>query len=202
MGGDGTRHDVTCPTVRDRASEALRAAPFVLAALATLAVLGCGGREAPPPETPVGASDRPGTALLAEPLSYNFDSLDDRPVSSAAFRGKPTLLVFVTTGDIMGQAQVDYLVAMAKNDGAHVNYALIAVHPRKEIVLVESYASALSVKFPVALCEPAALGEDGPFGEIPAVPTLVVLDRAGRLTWKHTGLAKPEAIRDPLSRAQ
>src|SRR4029078_5961240 len=98
----------------------------------------------------------------------------------------------VTAGDIVGQAEVDYLVAMAKNDGAKVNYALVAMHPRKEIVLVEAYMTALKIEFPVALGDPSAMPAAGPFGEISAVPTIVVLDRDGRIVWKHTGLAKAD----------
>jgi hypothetical protein len=149
---------------------------------------------------PVGVSDKPGSSFPERPVSYAFDPLDERPVSSAAHRGKPTILAFVTTGDIVGQAQVDFLVAMAKNDGTKVNYALIAMHPRKEIILVEAYISALKVEFPVALGDPSVMTSSGPFGEISAVPTIVVLDRDGRIAWKHTGLAKADELRGHLRR--
>lgn len=157
-------------------------------------VAGCGSKE--PAASAVGVSDRAGpTVPLGRPITYVFDALDERPVSSDAHRSKPTVIVFVTTGDLTGQAQVDFLVAMAKNDGTRVNYALVALHPRKEIVLVESYTKTLNVDFPTALGDRAAAGPDGPFGEIAAVPTVVVLDRQGRLVWKHTGLAKPDELR-------
>lgn len=164
------------------------------ALLLTLAVA-CGPKA--PEGPPVGTSDKEGTSHLPsdKPVTYAFDALDERPVSSEANLGKPTLLAFVTTGDMASQAQVDFLVAMEKNDGQMVNYGLVAFHPRKEIVLVETYCSTLGVKFPVALADPSAMKPSGPFGEIPAVPTLVLLDRQGRLVWKHTGLAKPEEIR-------
>jgi hypothetical protein len=144
----------------------------------------------------VGVSDRPGANVpLDRPARFVFDSLDERPVSSDAMRGKPSVLAFVTTGDLTGQAQVDYLVAMAKNDKERVNYALVALHPRREIVLVDAYVRSLKVDFPVALGDPAVTTAAGPFGEIPAVPTVVVLDREGRIVWKHTGLAKSEDLR-------
>ena len=155
----------------------------------------CGPKQ---PEGPaVGVSTKGGSPLPSPEKSteYVFDALDERPVSSAAHRGKPTIIAFVTTGDIIGQAQVSYLVHMAKNDGDRVNYALVALHPRKEIVLVESYCKTLGVEFPVALGDHSATNPAGPFGEIPAVPTLVVLDREGRIVWKHTGLAKNDDIR-------
>lgn len=167
-------------------------------AVLAVAVAGCSGKQTE--RAPVGISDKPGATFPDTPVTYLFDPLDERPVSSAAHRGKPTILAFVTTGDIVGQAQVDFLVAMAKNDGTKVNYALIALHPRKEIMLVEAYISALKIEFPVALGDPSVMAPRGPFGEISAVPTVVVLDRDGRIVWKHTGLAKAEELRGHLRR--
>jgi hypothetical protein len=83
-----------------------------------------------------------------------------------------------------------------------VNYALIAMHPRKEIMLVEAYMSALKVEFPVALGDASAMTPQGPFGEIAAVPTIVVLDRDGKIVWKHTGLAKSDELRGHMRRLQ
>ena len=171
---------------------------FGLVVVASIAMLGCGPKQ--PEGPPVGVSEKPGDKFPDRPATYEFDTLDERPVSSSAHRGKPTILAFVTTGDIVGQAQVDYLVAMAKNDGAKVNYALIALHPRKEIMLVEAYMSALKVEFPVALGDPSVMGPQGPFGEISAVPTIVILDREGKIVWKHTGLAKADELRGHMRR--
>lgn len=167
-------------------------AGVAIGAVIAASTAGCGPKAVEPT---VGVSDKPGAAFPDRPVTYVFDTLDERPVSSAAHRGKPTILAFITTGDIVGQAQIDYLVAMAKNDGAKVNYALVALHPRKEIVLVEAYISALKVEFPVALADPSVMTPQGPFGEFSAVPTIIVLDREGKIVWKHTGLAKADELR-------
>lgn len=157
-------------------------------------VLGCGAK--PPAGPVVGVSTNTADPPPGEQAAYRFDPLDDdRPVSSEAMAGKPTIIAFVTTGDIVGQAQVSYLVQMSKRDGDEVNYVMVAVHPRREIVLVEAYRKTLDVDFPVALAPPEATRAGGPFGEIPAVPTTVVLDRSSRVVWKHTGLAKSDEIR-------
>lgn len=169
----------------------------IASASGLVALAGCASKQ---PEPVVGISEKPGPSFPDNPVTYVFDTLDERPVSSAAHRGKPTVLTFVTTGDIVGQAQVDYLVAMAKNDGGKVNYALVAMHPRKEIVLVEAYMSALKVEFPVALGDRSVMSPQGPFGEISAVPTVVVLDRDGKIVWKHTGLAKADELRGHMRR--
>lgn len=157
--------------------------------------LGCGPKA--PEGPPVGVSTKDGPALPSsdKAVTYAFDPVDERPVSSDVHRGKPTVIVFVTTGDIVGQAQASYLVHMAKNDGERVNYALVALHPRKEIVLVDSYRKTLGIEFPVALGDSSATHAGGPFGDIPAVPTIVILDRSGHIVWKHTGLAKNDEIR-------
>ncbi|MCL2723020.1 MAG: hypothetical protein FWD69_01145 [Polyangiaceae bacterium] len=167
----------------------------MLVAIAAL-LLGACGRKAP--EAPsVGTSNKNGTSLLADhPAAFVFDSLDDRPVTSEAMHGKPTVIALVTTGDLLGQAQVNYLLAMAKNDGDRINYALVALHPRKEIVIVDAYAKALGVDFPVALADASSTtSEAGPFGAIDAVPTTIVLARDGHIVWKHTGLAKSDEVR-------
>jgi hypothetical protein len=175
----------------------MRGVGWALLGAAWLVLGACGPKQDGPP---VGSSDKPGASFPDRPVTYLFDSLDERIVGSAVHRGKPTVLAFVTTGDILGQAQVDFLVAMAKNDGAKVNYALVAVHPRKEIVLVEAYITALKVEFPVALSDTSVMNAAGPFGEIPAIPTVVVLDRDGKIVWKHTGLAKSDELRGHMPR--
>ena len=165
-------------------------------AVLCLLLFACGPKKDEGP--PVGMSTKDGNAvpLSDKPTTYAFDPLDDeRPVNSEAHRGKPVVMAFVTTGDLQSQAQVGFLNAMAKNDADKVNYALVAIHPRKEIILVDTYRKATGVEFPVALADGAAMSAAGPFGEIPAVPTVVVLDRFGKLVWKHTGLAKADEIR-------
>lgn len=169
---------------------------MVAAACILLAAAGaCGPKQ--PDGPPAGVSTKSGAPMPSpeKATQYAFDPLDERPVSSDVNRGKPTIIVFVTTGDIVGQAQVSYLVHMAKNDGDRVNYVLVALHPRKEVVLVETYRKTLGVEFPVALGDQGATNAAGPFGEIPAVPTIIILDREGRVVWKHTGLAKNDEIR-------
>lgn len=174
---------------------------WTLACLACAALLGCGPKQAEGPAVGLSTHEGIATPPSDREIVYAFDPLDDRrPVSSEANRGRPTVLAFVTTGDLVCQAQANYLEAMAKRDGDSVAYALVALHPRKEIVLVEAYADTLGLTYPTALAEPTATTASGPFGDIPAVPTVVILDRAGRLVWKHTGLAKADEIRAQLSR--
>ena len=162
-----------------------------------VAVTSAACASAPSPNAPVGLSGDASQASesLLKSRPFSFDSLDERPVSSSAFAGKPAVIAFVSTGDIVSQAQMGFLVPMSKKDGARIQYAAVALHPRKESVLVESWRSMLGVEFPVALADSTVTGSGGPFGEIPAVPTIVILDAQGRIVWKHTGLAKSDELR-------
>jgi thiol-disulfide isomerase/thioredoxin len=120
-------------------------------------------------------------------VDFSFESLDERPVDSQASRGKPSILAFVTTGSLPAQAQVDFLVAMAKHDADQVNYVVVALEPRENRELVEIYRKALAVAFPVALADASTLAGTSAFGDLSAVPVTVVLDRGGRIVWRSDG---------------
>ncbi len=167
----------------------------VAAALAVLVScsFACGSaRPASPEGAPVGAS----SVALHPAVDFAFDSLDDRGVTSAATRGKVTVLTFFTTGSLMSQAQVDFLVAMAKNDADRVNYALVALEARENRELVELYRKTLAVPFPVAMADAQTLGGGGPFGDVTAVPVTIVIDRLGHAVQRVEGrVAKSEELR-------
>jgi hypothetical protein len=155
-------------------------------------LVACAGPPPHAPDAPAGVSNAP----LAPPLTFAFDSLDDRPVSSDSTRGKPTVIAFVTTGSIVAQAQVDFLVAMAKNDGDKVNYAVVALESRENRELVELYRKALSISFPVAVADAETLAGAGVFHDVSVVPVTVLLDRSGRVAWRADGrVARSEEIR-------
>ncbi len=168
-----------------------------LAILAALGVLGtgCGGKSAPEGAPPVvGASSAPSNPIA----HFEFDSLDERPVTSAALLGKPTVMAFVTTWDLNSQAQIDFLVPMAKHDEGAIQYVMVALQTRSDRELIEVYRTKLGVTFPVALADKTTIAGGGSFGDVANVPTVVVLDRQGRLVWKKAGLAKTQEIREGL----
>jgi len=141
---------------------------------------GCGGKAA---DAPVGTS----SAASGERVAYEFESLDDRAVTSEAMHGRPTVLTFVQLGSALSQAQVEYIVAMAKNDASQTNYAVVALEPRSNRELLELYVKTLDVTFPAALADEATLNGAGGFGEWHGVPTTIVLDRVGRVLWRADG---------------
>jgi hypothetical protein len=157
---------------------------------------GCGRTNGPPL-----ADDRLGVskAEVHAPIDFAFDSIDERPVSSDATRGKPTVIAFVNTGSLPAQAQVDFLVVMAKHDADKVNYAVVALESRENREIVELYKKALSIPCPIALADETTTAGGGPFGDVTAVPVTVVLDRAGRIVLRVAGrVVKSEELRGAL----
>jgi hypothetical protein len=147
---------------------------------------------------PPGASTV-GSVAAGPPAEFSFDSLDDRPVSAAATRGKVTVIAFVTTGSMNAQAQVNFLVAMAKHDADRINYAVVALEPRESRELVEMYRRWLGVPFPVAMADAAPFAAGGAFGDLSAVPVTVILDRAGRMVWRVEGrVVKSDELRGAM----
>lgn len=157
-----------------------------------LLALGCGGSKKLG-EDPVGVSHGQGG-----PISFSYDSLDQRSVSAEAARGKVALITFVATWDMMSQAQADFVSVMAKNDGDRIAYFVVALDDRVNRELVEAFAKTLELNCPVAMGDSDTVAGRSAFGPV-AVPTTVVLDPEGRIAWRKTGLAKSDELRQVLS---
>jgi len=173
------------------ASSGKRATSNALAGLLAPLLAACGSAAGGPEALP-GVS----RVALRPPADFAFDSLDDRPVSAEATRGKPTVIAFVTTASLPAQAQVDFLVAMAKHDADRVNYAVVALEQTENRELVEIYKKSLSIPFPVAIADSRTMTGTGAFGDVSAVPVTLMLDRAGRVVWRVEGrVAKSSELR-------
>ena len=145
---------------------------------------------------PIGTS----APLSLGPPTFSFDSLDARPVSSDALRGKTSVLVFITTWDVASQAEVAFLVKMAEHDGAAVNYAIVALQEPEARELVEQYARVMHVTFPVAIGDTAMLTTAGPLGDVGKVPTAVILDDTGRVVYRGSGVIQSAELRAHMPR--
>lgn len=118
---------------------------------------------------------------------YAFDSLDEREVSDVAFRGRPTVLCFATTGSFGSQAQMRVLADVHARENERVHVAVVALEPREQRELVELYRKSLKLPFPVALADAATLAQEGTFGEVSRVPTILVLDAEGEVRFRRDG---------------
>lgn len=150
------------------------------------------------PKSPEGTTFEDRTELPP----FAFDSLDERRVSREALLGKPAVLVFLTTWDIVSQAAVGKLVKMAERDGESVRYVMVALHEPHERELVEAYVRSTKFKGAAALSDSETRAGRGPLGDVHVVPTVLVVDARGRLTAKFVGLTKTEVLREAVEAAK
>ncbi len=145
--------------------------------------------------TPAGVSVSEG----ADAPLWEFSSLDARPVSAAAFAGKPVALVFVTTYDPISQQQVNYDLALA-DEFPNVAFVLVALQDAQARELVELYRDAMKVKFPVALADAATIAGGGTLGDVHHVPATVLIGRDGKIAWRRDSGVMPAEMREHLKK--
>jgi len=110
-------------------------------------------------------------------------------------RGRVSVIAFVTTWDLLSQAQVEFLAVMSKHDGAKVNYVAVALQRMADRELVDVYRKNLALPYPFAITGGADDPSVSAFAPFDAVPTTVILDREGRVAFRKTGLVKSDELR-------
>ena len=151
------------------------------------------------------AAERPAPQpLFAEaprgsPLHFRYELADGKgALVPEPLRGRPTVLVFLTTYDLASQAQARFLSGISRRRGTALHAAAVVLEPPENRPLVVAFRDALKLDYPVAMGDASLIAGEGPFGDVHAVPSTVVLDSEGRLVWKHVGLSKEDEIENVL----
>ena len=163
------------------------------AALAARAVGGCYTRDAEP-----AAAAEP---ELGEPLQFTFGTITGGEVSHDTTRGRTTALLFVTTYDLPSQAEAQLLRDVLSNHKPVANAAIVMMEAPQAAALAQVWADSIALKWPIAMASPTLMAGESQLGRISGVPTLIVLDRRGRLIAKSEGALGRDAIRECLTRA-
>jgi hypothetical protein len=140
----------------------------------------------------------PSAMQRSEPLVFHYDDVQKGAVDSSALRGRPSVIIFITTYDIVSQAQARFLTMVQRRRRSKIHVAAITLEPADNLPLVAAFRDALHLDYPVALGDREIILGRGPFGDIRAVPTTVVLDENGRICWRNVGLAKDTDIEAAL----
>jgi len=172
----------------------VRRRAFVAASALGLPLLGaCYAREGEPP-----AAAEPD---LGEPVQFTFGTITGGEVSSDTTRGRTTVLLFVTSYDLPSQAEAQLLREVLSTHKPVANAAIVMMEPPHSAGLARVWADAIGLTWPIAMASQTLLAGESPLGHIAGVPTLIVLDRRGRLIAKSEGALGREAIRACLQRA-
>jgi hypothetical protein len=138
---------------------------------------------------------------LGEPLQFAFGTLDGKELSSDSTRGRTTALLFVTTYDLPSQAEALLLRDLLKTHKPRANGAIVMLEPPKSAPLAQVWADSLGLELPIGMASPSLLSGDSQLGRIEGVPTLIVLDRRGRLVARRDGAQTREQIDELMTQA-
>jgi hypothetical protein len=133
------------------------------------------------------------------PLHFSYPLADGSgSLDSDALRGRTTLIAFLTTYDLASQAEARFVSHVVRTHAPRINAAAIVLERIENQPLVVAFRDGLGLTYPVAMGDAAVIGGEGPFGDVHAVPSVVMLDAEGRLVWKHIGLAKDDELERAL----
>jgi hypothetical protein len=162
--------------------------------LLILALSACGAAREP-------ARSQPPVERRGPPIEFSFGTTQGGLLSSESTRGRVTALLFVTTYDLASQLEARQLDVVLRRHRPRANAGAVVLEAPKYAMLADAFRSSLELSYPVALADDATRLGAGSFGRIDRVPTLIVLDREGRLVVRKPGLATREQISSALATA-
>jgi hypothetical protein len=127
-------------------------------------------------------------------VEFELVTVDGKPLSTQTLAGRISVIGFITTYDIASQAEVRFLGDLLRRHKPRLNVAVLVLEPPENKPMVEAFASALGLPYPVALAGAATIAGRGPFAGLHHVPSVVILDREGREVFRHLGLIGEEAL--------
>ena len=140
---------------------------------------------------------RPAEVAEAMP-DFSLASLGGEPVAKADLLGKVVLFDFWATWCGPCHLQADILKQVYP-DAARRGFVFVAVASGEEAATVRDFVARKPFPY-AALVDPEEI-LSGQL-EILALPTLVIMDRTGRIAWRDTGVADAEAIDAALRAAE
>lgn len=115
---------------------------------------------------------------------FLLSDLDGNPVSTATWKGKVVLLTFWATWCPPCREEIPMLIALQNRykDRLQIIGASIDDAPPGE---VKEFARQAGINYPIVMAGQGLVKE---YGGVPALPTMFVVDREGRVVQKHEGL--------------
>lgn len=105
-----------------------------------------------------------------------------------------SLIGFLTTYDVHSQAEARLLAAIERHHSPRINVAALMLEAPENRPLVEAFTASLGLGYPVAIADAATIAGEGAFAGLHHVPSVVVLDCAGREAWRHVGFLSEAAL--------
>ncbi|MGH9159162.1 MAG: TlpA family protein disulfide reductase [Vicinamibacteraceae bacterium] len=128
--------------------------------------------------------------FLANPKpvpTFTVQDLDDRPISSADWRGKTTVVNFWATWCVPCLQEIPDFIALQEKYPDQVQFIGFSMDegPADQ---VEQFVAEHKVTYPVAIADDEVAAQ---FGGVFGLPTSFIVDAEGRLVQRHIGLVSP-----------
>jgi hypothetical protein len=133
-------------------------------------------------------------------VAFVYTAVDGSELSSATTRGRATAVLFLTTFDLGSQLMARRLDVVVRRLVPRANAAAVVLEPPKYVVMAQSFQSALSLSYPVAMADEWK-DRRTPFGPIDRIPTVIVLDRSGVETARFVGVVAEADLEAALASA-
>lgn len=133
-----------------------------------------------------------------QPIRHRFPLPDGRSIGTDELAGRYSVILFLTTYDTVSQAIARRLEEMRHLYSPRINVLAVALEPPQNAPLVSVYAQTVALGYAVALADQDTLDGNGPFGDVRAVPALVLLDPSMNLVRKGSGVAALADIESSL----
>jgi hypothetical protein len=133
---------------------------------------------------------------------YVFGTTDGQELSAESMHGRVTVLLFVTTFDLASQVAAKQLNQVFHSHRPRINAGAVVVEAAKYAPLADVFRSTLELAYPVAIADLDLLQQNSTLGEVRSVPTVLVLDAAGREVLRKTGNFSPDDLNGWLARAE
>lgn len=169
---------------------------FVLALLTLVALVGCGkqtARYSPPPDQSQGLD----STKTIEHADFRLPTLDGRKLGPQDYSGRVVLVDFWATWCLPCKAQAKLLEA------AYPRYTrdavqFLAVDVGEPEGVVSKYVQEHPFSYPVLIDPDSTMSDQ--FGLV-ALPSLMIIDPSGKVTYFRPGLIGPQDLEDLLKEA-
>ena len=135
-----------------------------------------------------------------EPLRFAFGTIDGEVLSSENTRGRVTTILFLTTFDLSSQVAARHLEGAFRSHKPKFNALAVVLETAENRVLADVFRRTMRLDYPVAIADRVELRSSA-FRQIDRVPTLVVLDRAGRERVRKSGVFEASELERWLEQA-
>jgi hypothetical protein len=127
-------------------------------------------------------------------IDFDYPSLDDRPTDSASTQGRVTVVLFLTTYGDPSILAARFLTKVFREHTPRFNAIAVFLERVENRPLARIFRDSLALPFPSAMGSTDDIAGKGPFRGVDTVPSLVVLDRQGRETFRKIGVVPPDDL--------